>query len=88
VSDKPIKIENFGAICCDPEVEMILRAHPKWIELWERVGHLRSLGGRTKGCQRYYSTKYIFSLRDDEKWLDKAIRLVRLHFRDKNGGKL
>lgn len=82
---KIIDIRNHGAICGDPEVCEILNAHPKWVELWEKHGHLRSLGGRTRGCQRYYSTAYVFALRHDEKWLDKAIRLIRLHFREKNG---
>jgi len=82
-----IDISNFGAICVDADVCLVLRAHPEWVELWERRGHLKSLGGRTKGCQRFYSTKYIFSLRDDEDWLDKGIRMVRIHFRQKNGRK-
>jgi hypothetical protein len=78
-------LENYGGISGDPEACEILNAHPAWVELWERRGHLRSLGGRTKGCQRFYSTKYLFSLRHDEEWLDKAIKMIRLHFRQKNG---
>jgi hypothetical protein len=82
---KKIDIGEYGAISGDPEASEILRAHLDWVELWEKKGHLRSLGGRTKGCQRYYSTKYLLGLRDDEEWLDKAIRLMRQHFKDKNG---
>lgn len=85
MSELKIDINNFGAICGDPEVCTILNAHRDWVEHWERRGHLRSLGGRTPGCQRFYCTRYIFSLRDDEEWLDKAIKMIRLHFREKNG---
>jgi len=82
-----LELSDFGAICGDVQVAQILGAHPDWVELWERKGHLKSLGGRTKGCQRFYCTKYVFGLREAEEWLDKAIRLVRLHFREKNGRK-
>jgi len=50
-----------------------------------RAGHLRSLGGLTKGCQRFYCTKVIFSLREDEECLDRAIKMISLHFWEKNG---
>lgn len=88
MSERPkFILENYGAICGDPEVCEILKAHPDWVELWERKGHLQSLGGRTKGCQRFYCTKYIFNLRNDEQWLDKAIRLMRVYFKERNGKK-
>lgn len=83
---RKLDISEFGAICGDADVAEIFRVHPDWVELWEKKGHLPSLGGRTKGCQRYYATKVIFQLRDDVEWLDKAIKLVRQHFRQKNGG--
>jgi hypothetical protein len=82
---RKFELSDFGAICGDPQVSDILGAHSDWVELWEKKGHLKSLGGRTKGCQRFYCTKYIFSLRENEEWLDKAIRLMRVHFKDKNG---
>ena len=54
--------ENFGedylklaAILTDPEVAAILGIHVDSVELLEKLGHLKSLGGRTKGCQRLYS---------------------------------
>jgi hypothetical protein len=43
------------------------------------------LGGLTKGCQRFYCTKVIFSLREDEECLDRAIKMISLHFWEKNG---
>lgn len=81
---KSLDVGDYGAICGDPDVAQILRVHPDWVELWERKGHLKSLGGRTKGCQRYYSTRYVLGLCEDLDWLDKGVRLVRTHFKGKN----
>ena len=76
--------EELPAICGDPEAARILGMHQDWVAFLESKQHLKSLGGRTKGCQRYYSSRYVFSLKDDVGWLDRAIKLVRAHFRAKN----
>jgi len=75
---------ELPAICGDSDVARLLGMHPDWVALLESKQHLRSLGGRTKGCQRYYSSSYVLSLKDDVEWLDRAIKLVRHYFRTRN----
>ena len=79
--------DELPAILTDALVARQLGMPPDWIELLEKKGHLKSLGGRTPGCQRYYATVYILPLRRNQEWLDKAVRLVRLFFRGRNAAK-
>ncbi len=76
--------DEFPAVIGDPEVARILGMHKDWISFLEGRGHLRSLGGRGRGCQRFYASSYVLGLRNDEDWLDRAIKMVRAHFRAKN----
>ena len=57
-----------------------------WLRYLEKNGHLESLGKSTEGCQRYFSTQYLLGLRHNEEWLNKAVVLVRKHFKVKNTG--
>jgi hypothetical protein len=75
---------NLPAIVGDAEVARILGMHEDWLSLLEAKGHLRSLGGRGRGCQRFYASCYVVALKQDEEWLDRAVKLVRNHFRTKN----
>ena len=43
-----------------------------------------ALANPPPGAQRYFSTKHLLSLSDDEKWLRKAIILLRENIAAKN----
>jgi hypothetical protein len=79
--------DSLPAIVGDLQVSKALGMHPDWVEHLESKGHLKSLGGRTRGCQRYYSSNYVLSWRTVQEWLDRAVKLVRRHFRGKNSAK-
>ena len=49
-----------------------------------RLGHMPALANPPPGAQRYFSTKHLLSLSDDEKWLRKAIILLRENIAAKN----
>ena len=49
-----------------------------------RRGHMPALANLPPGEQRYFATKYLLSLADGEKWLRKAIILLRENIAAKN----
>ena len=63
-----------------------------WLYGWSREdvlllcrrGHMPALANPPPGAQRYFSTKHLLSLSDDEKWLRKAIILLRENIAAKN----
>ena len=63
-----------------------------WLYGWSREdvlllcrrGHMAALANPPPGAQRYFSTKYLLSLSDDEKWLRKAITLLRENIAARN----
>jgi len=63
-----------------------------WLYGWSREdvlllcrrGHIPALANPPPGAQRYFSTKHLLSLSDDEKWLRKAIILLRENIAAKN----
>ena len=63
-----------------------------WLYGWSREdvlllcrrGHMPALANPPPGAQRYFSTKHLLSLSDDEKWLRKAIILLREKIAAKN----
>ncbi len=66
------------------DAELITGIHRDGLIHLEKVKHLKALGRPTPGCQRYFSTHYLLTLRTDEEWLDKAAELIRKHFKGKN----
>ena len=49
-----------------------------------RCGHLHALANLPPGEQRYLATRYLLSLADVEKWLRKAIILLRENIAARN----
>jgi len=49
-----------------------------------RCGHLHALANLPPGGQRYLATRYLLSLADVEKWLRKAIILLRENIAARN----
>jgi hypothetical protein len=43
----------------------------------EKIGELKALANPPPGAQRYFSISYLFKLAQDERWLARAIRLIR-----------
>lgn len=54
----------------------------------EKIGEFKALGKPPKGAQRWFATKYVLGLCDDEKWLSKAVKLIREHNKGRNSAKL
>jgi hypothetical protein len=69
------------------EVSYITGIHIDGCIVLEKEGHLEALAHPPKGGQRYFSTKYIMALSEDEKWLVKAVRLVREYNRGRNSAR-
>jgi len=46
------------------------------IPILVRVGLLKPLGGGPRNCVKYFSSKLIMSLMDDEPWVNKASKAV------------
>lgn len=66
------------------EAAYITGLHLDGVIYLEKVGHLKALANPPKGAQRYFSTSYLLKLSQDEKWLAKAIKLIRDNSRQRN----
>ncbi len=69
------------------EASFILGIHIDGCVYLEKLGELKALANPPPGAQRYFSIRYLFRLAEDEKWLARAIRLIREHSRDLNSAK-
>jgi len=50
----------------------------------EKVDHFEALANPPAGAQRYFLTSYVFKVAQDEKWMAKAVRLLRENSRRRN----
>jgi hypothetical protein len=66
------------------EASFILGVHIDGLVYLEKSGELKALATPPPGAQRYFSTNYLFKLAQDDKWLARAIRLIRENSRRLN----
>jgi hypothetical protein len=50
----------------------------------EKVDHFKALANPPPGAQRYFLTSYVMKVARDEKWMAKAVRLIREYSRRRN----
>ena len=66
------------------EAAYITGLHLDGVIYLEKVGHLKALANPPRGAQRYFSTSYLLKLSQDEKWLSRAVKLIRDNSRQRN----
>jgi hypothetical protein len=59
------------------EASFILGVHIDGCVYLEKLGELKALANPPPGAQRYFSISYLFKLAQDDRWLTRAIRLIR-----------
>ena len=79
-----LRLPIHPAIGGDLEAEWVLGIHRDWINELCRQKHLHQLGGYAPGCDHFFSVAYLLKLRADQEWMDKAVVIMRKHFRQKN----
>jgi len=79
-----LKLPIHPAIGGESEAEWLLGIGPDWIKELCVQKHLKQLGGYSPGCGKYFSISYLLQLRNDQEWMDKAVRIMRKHYQDKN----
>lgn len=79
-----LDLRNKPAIGGMLEAAYITGLHLDGVIYLEKVGHLKALANPPKGAQRYFSISYLLKLSQDEKWLAKAIKLIRDNSRQRN----
>jgi len=67
------------------EASFILNIHVDGLVYLEKIGELKALGNPPPGAQRYFSTSYLFKLAQDDRWLARALRLIRENSKRLNG---
>ena len=50
----------------------------------EKANHFKALANPPPGAQRYFLTSYVLKVAQDEKWMAKAVRLIRENYRRRN----
>jgi len=50
----------------------------------EKVDHFKALANPPPGAQRYFLTSYVLKVAQDEKWMSRAVRLLRENSRRRN----
>ena len=59
------------------DVAFLFNLHEDAVTHLARVDHLEALGDPPPGANKYFSAEYVLALAKDEKWLNKAARLIR-----------
>ena len=49
-----------------------------------KFNHFKALANPPPGAQRYFLTGYVLKVAQDEKWMSKAVRLLRENSRQRN----
>lgn len=81
---------EFLNLCVKPaiggfiEASYILNIHVDGLVYLEKIGELKALANPPPGAQRYFSISYLFKLAQDDRWLTRAIRLIRENSRRLN----
>jgi len=50
----------------------------------EKDGHFKAMANPPPGAQRYFLTSYVMKIAQDEKWMTKAVKLIRENSRRRN----
>jgi len=66
------------------EAGYLLGFHPEGISFLVSAKILEPLGDPPEGAPLWFAAAQIMQLRNDQKWLSKATKAVRLHIKEKN----
>jgi hypothetical protein len=79
-----LNLRTKPAVSDVDEASWILSLHRDHVLYLVSCRHLLTLDDAPPGGQKYFMTSYLFALAANEKWLAKAIRLIRRHIQVKN----
>lgn len=66
------------------EASYVLGLPRDWIPILVNAGLLRPCGGHQPGTTQVFKTAALQALAEDPTWADRAVAVVRKHFRKKN----
>lgn len=85
--DQFLSLRTLPVIIDGQKTAWLLGVHPDAVAILVKAGHLEPLEHPPAGAQRYFSSRYVIKLGEDERWMRKAVRLIREHYRARNAQK-
>jgi hypothetical protein len=82
--DQFLSLRTLPVIIDTEKTAWLLGIHQDAVAILVKANHLEPLENPPPGSQRYFSSRYVLKLGEDEKWMRKAVRLIREHYRARN----
>lgn len=79
-----LSARQFPGVLYAQEAAFLLRKAPEDLHYLAKLGMLKELGSPKANAPKYFLTEEILKLKDDQRWQDRAIRMLTRKRRLKN----